>query len=214
MTKAIRLNDLQLVLLSNAAARDNGSLIPLPENCTQDRAHIGKAVAALLRRALVEELPVTDRRLAWREQDQDPVGLFITEAGRAAIGSEPSEQGHDEAAAAGVAEGDAERATAQVDNASLAEPSDEAAATTNPIAAAKPAEGAPRTGSKIATVVALLEREQGATLGEMRKERRWQKSAARLGSARRRTSTGRRNTQGCCPRRCGACVNWKRRTVA
>ena len=148
MTKAIRLNDLQLVLLSNAAARDNGSLIPLPENCTQDRAHIGKAVAALLRRALVEELPVTDRRLAWREQDQDPVGLFITEAGRAAIGSEPSEQGHDEAAAAGVAEGDAERATAQVDNASLAEPSDSASMVFSPrvpvneVAIWRPASGA------------------------------------------------------------------------
>lgn len=167
MTKTIRLNHLQLVLLSSADARDNGSLIPLPENCTQDRARIGKAVAALLRRALVEELPVTDRRLAWREQDQDPVGLFVTEAGRAAIGSEPSEEGQNEAAAAGLAEGDAERVTTQVDNASLAEPSDEPVATTNPIAAAKPVEGAPRSGSKIATVVALLERDEGATLGEM-----------------------------------------------
>ncbi len=167
MTKAIRLNDLRLVLLSSAAARDNGSLIPLPVTCTQDRARIGKAVAALLRRALVEELPVTDRSLAWREQDQDPVGLFITEAGRAAIGSEPSEEGQDGAAVAGAAEGDADRATTQVDNASLAQPPDEPAATTNPIAAAKPAEGAPRSGSKIAAVVALLEREQGATLDEM-----------------------------------------------
>jgi hypothetical protein len=173
MTKAIRLTDLQLVLLSSAAARDNGSLIPLPENCTQDRARIGKAVAALLRRALVEELPVTDRSLAWREQDQDPLGLFITEAGRAAIGSERSEEGQDEAAAAGVAEGDAERATTQVDNASLAEPPDEPAATTDPIAAAKPAEGAPRSGSKIAAVVALLERNEGATLGEMIEATGW-----------------------------------------
>ena len=84
MTKTIRLNDLQLVLLSSADARDNGSLIPLPASCTEDRARIGKAVTALLRRAMIEELPVTDHRLAWREQDQDPVGLFITDAGRAA----------------------------------------------------------------------------------------------------------------------------------
>lgn len=69
MSRTIRLNDLQLVLLSSAATRDNGSLIPLPANCTQDRARIGKAVAALLRRALIEELPVTDHSLAWREQD-------------------------------------------------------------------------------------------------------------------------------------------------
>lgn len=36
MTKTIRLNDLQLVLLSNALARDNGSLVPLPESCNED----------------------------------------------------------------------------------------------------------------------------------------------------------------------------------
>jgi predicted transcriptional regulator len=35
---------------------------------------------------LAEETPVTDRRLAWRDADQDPTGVFITAAGREAIG--------------------------------------------------------------------------------------------------------------------------------
>ena len=59
MTKTNRLNDLQLVLLAGAAGRDNGSLIPLPENCAQDTTRIGKAVTSLLRRGYVDEAPVT-----------------------------------------------------------------------------------------------------------------------------------------------------------
>lgn len=85
MTKTIRLNDLQLVLLASAAARENASLIPLPAKCTQDTARIGKAVASLLSRSLVEEKPVTDEALVWRSEDDTMIGLFITQAGREAI---------------------------------------------------------------------------------------------------------------------------------
>jgi hypothetical protein len=168
MTNSIRLNDLQLVLLSSAAARDNGSLIPLPASCTQDRARIGKAVAALLRRALIEELPVTDQSLTWRKQDQDPVGLFITDAGRAAIGSEPGQVAQNDAA---EAEATAATAADTVD-ATLAEAADEQPTSVPegvPASSAEPL----RTGSKIATVIALLEREQGATLGEMVEATGW-----------------------------------------
>lgn len=98
----IRLNDLQLVLLSSAAARDTGSFMPTPTSCTQDPVRIGKAVASLLRRALVEELPVTNHSLCWREQDQDMIGLFITDAGRATIGAAPEEEAHDDVAHEGA----------------------------------------------------------------------------------------------------------------
>lgn len=94
MTK-IRLNDLQMVLLADAARRDNGSLLPLPAGSTHDATRINKAITSLLRRGLVEELAVTDAALTWREQDQERIGLFITDAGRAAIGfvaDEPEEQ--------------------------------------------------------------------------------------------------------------------------
>lgn len=158
MANIIRLNDLQLVLLSSAAARDNGSLIPLPQNCAQDRARIGKAVSALLRRGLVEELPVIDLGLAWREQDQDPIGLFITGAGRAAIGAEPERdvRGDSGDALAKVAAAGGFALQVDSDPPELAEAE-----------APAPAPEAPRIGSKIATVVALLEREQGATLAEL-----------------------------------------------
>ena len=47
MTKTIRLNDLQLVLLAAAAGRDNGCLVPRPETCGEDTTRVGKAIASL-----------------------------------------------------------------------------------------------------------------------------------------------------------------------
>jgi hypothetical protein len=158
MTKTIRLNDLQLVLLSSAAARDNGSLIPLPDNCTHDRPRIGKAVATLLRRSLIEEIPVTDRSLTWREQDQQILGLFITDAGRAAIGAEPEHVGQDDAGVELESIHVAGKAAVHADTGQLASPETDAPA---------PASVAPRASSKIAAVVALLGRAEGATLDEM-----------------------------------------------
>jgi len=87
MTKTIRLNDLQLVLLAAAAGRGNGSLVPLPETCGEDTTRVGKAIASLVKRALVAELPVNDRKLAWREDAEAMIGLFITDAGRSSIGA-------------------------------------------------------------------------------------------------------------------------------
>lgn len=154
MTMTIRLNDLQLVLLSGAAARDNGSLIPLPSSCPQDSSAIAKAVAALLRRGLVEELPVTDRSLAWREKDQEMIGLFITNAGRTAIGVDGEPGVH----------GDGKTSTGDSSN-----NSDPAPRERSEPAALSP----PLPGSKIATVVALLERDEGATLDELVEATGW-----------------------------------------
>jgi len=152
MTNTTRLNDLQLVLLANASARANGSVVPLPESCARDTARIRKAVASLLRRKLVEEIVVIDSNLTWREQDQDKIGLFITEAGRAAIGSLDEEQSNTPG----------ETATTKDDTC--------AHSTTSP---------SPRPGSKIAAVVALLTRDQGATLDEMVAATGWQAHTTR-----------------------------------
>lgn len=128
MTKTLRLNDFQLVLLAGAAGRENGSLIPLPENCRQDTARIDKAITSLRRRRLVEEMAVTDKTLAWRTHGESMIGLFITPAGRDAIGA-----GGDEPAGCKDAP---------------------------PPAGGRPA-------SKIAQVMALLQRKEGATLKEL-----------------------------------------------
>jgi DNA-binding MarR family transcriptional regulator len=88
-----KLNDLQLVLLSTAAQRDDGCVFPVAESIAKDENRVRKAVESLLKRSLVEEGPTTDR-LAWREHDGRRIAVFITDAGRslidhAADGAEP-----------------------------------------------------------------------------------------------------------------------------
>lgn len=79
MTKSIRLSDLQLILLSNAAQRDNGSLLPAQDNFKNDGDRVAKAIPSLLKRQLIEEAPISDSRQCWREADQQHIGLFITD---------------------------------------------------------------------------------------------------------------------------------------
>lgn len=83
-----KLSDLQLVLLSTAAQRPDGSLLPPPETVAGQMARIRKAIPPLLKRALVEETPVSDDAQVWQVDGDTRIGLVIAAAGRAAIGAE------------------------------------------------------------------------------------------------------------------------------
>lgn len=83
-----KLNDLQLVLLSTAAQRDDGNVFPVADSIAKEAERIRKSIPSLLKRLLLEERPIRDRQLAWREQDDQPIGVFVTAAGRRLI--EPS----------------------------------------------------------------------------------------------------------------------------
>ena len=98
MTNNPKLNDLQLILLSTAAQRDDGGVFPVVESIAKDEDRVRNAVQSLLKRSLVEEGPTTDRRLSWREHDDRPIAVFITAAGRSlmdrtADGAEPGGSG-------------------------------------------------------------------------------------------------------------------------
>lgn len=80
-------NDTQLILLSTAAARDNGSFMPFPDSLTAPADSIRTAIAALLKAAYAEEGEVRDAAHAWRQEGDIEIGLCITDAGRAAIGA-------------------------------------------------------------------------------------------------------------------------------
>ena len=123
-----KLSDIQLILLSNAAQRDNGNLLPAPESLGGKPAAVTKSIAALIKRGFVEETEAT--------------GIAMTAAGRAAIGIDASEPTDDEARICGI---------------ETPAPSD-----------AKP----PRQ-TKAAVVLALLEREEGATLDELIAATNW-----------------------------------------
>ncbi len=81
------LSDTQRVLLSGAAQRDNGSLLPLPASL-RPSGGVTRAVSALLKRGFTEECE-TDTPAATRRTEGDTrYGVFITPAGAAAIGIE------------------------------------------------------------------------------------------------------------------------------
>ena len=85
MTNRSKLNDLQLILLSTANQRDDGSVLPPADSIAKDETRVRAAIPQLLKRGLVEEVPIKNRRLSWREDDEQPLGLAITAAGRAII---------------------------------------------------------------------------------------------------------------------------------
>lgn len=91
MSRNPKLSDLQLILLSTASQREDGSLFPLAESIGDQGDRIQKAIPPLLRRALVEKLSVSDRTKVWREEEDQRFGLVITGTGRALIAAEEGE---------------------------------------------------------------------------------------------------------------------------
>ncbi len=81
------LSDTQAVLLSAAAQRDNGSLLPLPASL-KPGGGIAKAITALLNRGFAEECETNDASATRRTDGDVRYGVFVTLAGAAAIGVE------------------------------------------------------------------------------------------------------------------------------
>jgi hypothetical protein len=132
-----KLNDTQLVLLSAALQREDRSIFPLPAVLADAGDRATKAVAALIKVGFAEERETSNAASVHRTEHDVRYGVFITEAGAAAIDSGPDAVECTPNAAASVA--------AQHGHADLA----------------------PARPSKSATVIALLERECGATLPEL-----------------------------------------------
>lgn len=85
MPKNAKLNDLQLIVLSTASQRDDGSVLPPAESIAKDEKRVSAAIPQLLKRGFIEEVPIKDRRLAWREEAEQAIGLAITDLGRTII---------------------------------------------------------------------------------------------------------------------------------
>ena len=148
MTRTTNLNDLQLMLLSTASRRDDGSVLPPPESPGDQQERISKAIPTLLKRKLILEAPVTVRRKMWREQDDRLIGLVISARGREAIGASSPEVGEE-----------ASDAPAAVDPGTSNE--------------RDVAPSSPRAESKIETVLGLLRSGEGATLAAMVEATGW-----------------------------------------
>lgn len=145
MTKTSRFTDIQLILLTTAASRDNGSLLPSSSTLGDGQPRINKAVAALIRRSLAQEVDATPGIDTWRTHAARKIGVVITQAGRAAIGVENIQTSPD-----GVESLAASKDALQA--ASIVEP---------------PSPRPPAAHSKTALVLQMLTRECGATLDEL-----------------------------------------------
>lgn len=139
----IRLSDTQRILLSNAAQRETGSVLPLP-SALKPGGGTTKALAALLKHGLANEREITDPAAAHRNEGDSHFGLFLTPAGVSAIGVEPD----------------------GFEASNSSQPLPAATPSTEPASAA-------RRPSKSATVAALLTRPDGATSAELIEATGW-----------------------------------------
>ncbi|GGE97900.1 DUF3489 domain-containing protein [Sphingomonas prati] len=143
MARLFKLTELQLILLAAAAQRSDGSLLPLPEQVSDQGVRIRKAIPPLLKHVLVEETSVTDPNCRWRQDGDTCLGLHITSAGRVRIAVDETETAPEAPVTTDVP---ASAGTAVV---------------TETILPATP------PGSKIAMVAQLLRRDDGASLDEL-----------------------------------------------
>jgi hypothetical protein len=150
-----KLTDAQLIVLSNAAAREDGAGVVPPR---LNKAAAAKVGSSLVARKLMRELRSKPAMPIWREDHGKNVSLVITRAGRDAIGVGDDMTASDRSA----------REAARADAAAKAPPAKTAARS-----APRSIDGAPRPGSKQALVVEMLCKDDGASLDALVKATGW-----------------------------------------
>lgn len=142
-----KLTDIQLILLTTASQREDGSLLPSPDDIRVSARRIRTSAAGLLKRGFAEEVEVTEEAQCWRSQEDRLVGLRITEAGCRAIGLETAVEG-----------------TSPHPVQKKSGSSSDTAQTPTPIA---------RAGTKQSLVIELLKRDMGASINELVEATGW-----------------------------------------
>jgi hypothetical protein len=134
-----RLTDTQLVLLSTASDRPDGCIFPPAASVTASAEHIRRAVEALIRKQFVQEFETEDEGCGWRRNGNTTFRVAISDAGRAAL--------------------------------ALVPPGEAAGSRSEPVSTfdilLAPVTHAPPRPSKIAMVLDLLRRAEGANLPEL-----------------------------------------------
>jgi hypothetical protein len=159
-----KLTDTQTIILSRAATRPDNLAMPLPEGLAGAAAKM--AVAKMIERGWLEEVAANLRRGGplWRETgDGHGTTLIATEAGLAVIGIEPV-----------VATTMTNLRKAKLELVSAPQDSPE-----TPADPATPKPISIRTGTKQATIIALLQRPEGASITEIVEATGWAQHSAR-----------------------------------
>ncbi len=153
LLKSVKLTDLQRIVLSAAGQRADGAAM-LPERTTEKAAQ--KLAATLIEKGHAREVRAKAGMPVWRRNEEGrPCALVISKLGREAI------------------RGDDDR---KADDANVEIPSASSIANAAPsqtAASSQPERSVPRQGSKLAEVIALLGRKQGAGIEELASTTGW-----------------------------------------
>ena len=142
-----KLTDAQRIVLSHAAQRDDG-VAPLPESTTEKAAQ--KLASILIQKGLVREVKAKAGMPVWRRNEEGRAcALIITKLGRTAIAGEDHHK---------------------PEEADVGAP---ASSSTDDAAPSQSEQNMPRQGTKLADVIALLGRKQGAGIAELTSTTGW-----------------------------------------
>ena len=160
-----KLSDAQLVILSAAAQRTDGSLLPFPQSLTIKGAALSKVVETLCKRKLVEEKGIVTGGPEWRrDEERSPLGLFITKSGVLALGINETEEARPAQAAASLP---SQRKTGAKKR------------STRKTSSTKPRGQAASSQSKQNVVLQMLRRRSGVTIEDISAETGWQPHSVR-----------------------------------
>jgi len=163
-----KLTDTQLIVLSTAGQRDDGTVLPLPKSLKHQGGAPSHVLKGLLKKGLLEEQATGDRAAVWREgKDGQRFTLVITDAGRQAIGGAAEEQSPPTPKSMGPR--DSKRSAGRHRKTSKSKRT--AKKTTLPTSL--------RPGTKLALLLDLLQRKGGATIAEVMKATGWQAHSVR-----------------------------------
>lgn len=153
----------QRAILSAAARRHRGSVLPLPKSLKIQGGAATKTLKSLLAKGLVVERPADRGAGAWRETDDGrSMTLLATGAGLQAIGAR-------------VASSKSKRAAPDAKNQRRRSDSGTATDRTK----TRVPQSAVRPGTKRALLIDLLSRKRGATIGEAVEATGWQPHSVR-----------------------------------
>jgi hypothetical protein len=156
-----KLTDTQLVILSAAAARDDGAVLPLPDSLKIRGGAIAAVLKSLLKKNLVAERPAALGVEAWRENgDGGRVTLGVTDAGLQAIGITS----------------DGEAATAKPASKKTSRSAARSKTSAKPNTGASPSV---RHGTKQALLIDLLRAKNGAAIDQIVAATGWQAHSVR-----------------------------------
>ena len=155
-----KLTDMQMVILTAAAGRAQGRVLPLPRSLPTNKGARASVLRGLLKKGLIEECPQASGDEVWREEaDGERVTLAITGSGLAAIGVGPE-----------GAPGGATGPVAAEEASTARRPRKLPAASAGPSA---------KSGTKQALLIDLLKRKKGAALSEIVEATGWQPHSVR-----------------------------------